>query len=156
MNEDICSRCDGLGYEEYYDEDTYRDVRDTCYHCGGCGRVDSETAYHDRLSGVAHSLAVNSVSELQKWINSNPDGEGWEFHAAENMMRGYEYFQVRVMDYMSDYLDRLMQMSVSDRELLIAWNEMPFQPVRKAETPKAECVSAIPLQPMYEGNDIPF
>jgi hypothetical protein len=60
------------------------------------------------------------------------------------------------MDYMSDYLDRLMEMSVSDRELLIAWNEMPFQPVRKAETPKAEYVSAIPLQPMYEGNDIPF
>lgn len=116
-----CSRCYGMGYEEY-EEDYNRIVRDTCYHCGGSGKVDEETHFQDQLGDVAYTLAMDTVYKIIKACNSDPEGEGWGFRAAENMMSESEYTRGCIYDYQAQYLNDLLDMDRSSQELMVAWN----------------------------------
>jgi hypothetical protein len=117
----ICVRCDGNGFEQFIEDDRY--CRDACYHCAGSGKVDDDTAYYDLLSQVAKKLAYRHVCELRDYRNSDPDGEGWDFCAAENMMSGRDYFDMYVYDYTAIFNDQLMNMGLAEIQLLMAWNQ---------------------------------
>ncbi len=117
----ICSRCNGTGYEEY--DENYRTFYDSCYHCGESGYVNEETHWHDQLADVAKSLAYYHVSEMRNHINSDPDGEGWDFHAAENMMTGSDYFQAKCWNYEDIFIQQLMDLPFETQQVLVAWDE---------------------------------
>jgi len=117
----ICSRCNGTGYEEY-DED-YAQVYDSCYHCGETGYVSDESAWQDELAKVASTLAYYHVSEMRGYYNSNPDGEGWDFCAAENMMTGSDYFRAKCWEYESVFINQLMELTVETQKVLVAWQK---------------------------------
>lgn len=123
-NSNICVRCNGEGIE-YFEED-YRPQSHICYHCSGSGFVDDEMAFHDKLNQVAMTLATYHVSDMQKAIDSDPYGEGWNFHAAENMMSGRDYFSMKVYDYAAVFSQQLQDFSLEDKEFLIAWEEDMF------------------------------
>lgn len=115
-----CTRCD-FGIVSY--EEDYRMVSDTCYHCGGTGKIDEETYYHDQLVSVAYNLAQIQESEYEKIVNENPDGEGYSFAAAENMMSSYDYYTCRVHDRADLIIKELLNKTVEEKNLLIKWNE---------------------------------
>lgn len=117
-----CIRCRGNGVETFWDSEWESHV---CYHCSGSGRVDEDMAFHDSLQQVAYTLAYNEVSSLRNARNENPDGEDWDFCAAENMMSGWDYFREEVYNRIPAYLDRLIEMSRESQEVLIAWNNLP-------------------------------
>ena len=116
-----CVRCNN-GIESY-DEDG-RMVYDTCYHCAGSGSVDSETYFHDQLEAVAFTLAHVQESEYRKFVNSDPDGDGYDLRAAENMMSTYNYFKCQVYDRQYNIINQLLELPKSSQELLINWNNM--------------------------------
>lgn len=116
-----CRRCNGEGYETYQEDG--RMVRDACYHCATTGQVDSDTDFHDRLMSVASSLAHQQESEYRQWCDSDPDGDGYDLHAAENMMRTSEYFLARVYDRQYQIAEQLSKLPLPSQELLVAWNE---------------------------------
>lgn len=116
----ICSRCNGAG--EVYEED-YRTVSDSCYHCGESGFVDDQIHWHDQLLEVAKSLAYYHVSEIKNNINSDPEGEGWNFHAAENMMTGSDYFKAKCWGYEDMFFYQLMELPIQTQEVLVAWDQ---------------------------------
>ena len=117
----ICSRCNGTGYEAY-DED-YRRVRHSCYHCGETGYVSDETAWQDELGKVASALAYNYVSQMRKDYNSDPEGEGWDFCAAENMMTSSDYFKVKCWEYEDVFMSQLLDLPPETHNVLVAWNK---------------------------------
>jgi len=104
-----CSYCGGSGIE-VYDEGSMR-VEADCYHCNGSGTVDEETAFHDCLEEVATQMAVEYVQEYKKYKNECPDGEGFDFCAAENMMTPFDYEKSLVYFYIPVYMDRLDELS---------------------------------------------
>lgn len=121
----LCPRCHGEGYQEY-DEDG-RTVKDACYHCGTTGKVDPDSYFHDQLLGVANTLARQEEAEYRQWRDSDPDGDGYDLCAAENLMHTNDYFNLRVWDRSIDIAEKLAGMSREDQELMIAWNELPYQ-----------------------------
>lgn len=116
-----CSRCHGEG-EETYDEDG-RTVTDVCYHCAGSGKVDDDTAFHDRLGFVASALAYQAESECRKAYNEDPEGDGYDLGAYENGMMPFDYFRGRVWERTPEIAEKLSEMSRSDQEFMIAWHE---------------------------------
>ncbi len=104
-----CSRCFGEG-SECFEEDG-RMVMDTCYHCSGSGKVDSETHLADQVGKVANILAANRISSLQKSYNSNPDGEGWDFAAAENGLSSLDYYSERVSYLGQQFAEEISNLS---------------------------------------------
>ena len=149
----ICVRCDGEGIE-YFEEDN-RPQSHTCYHCSGSGYVEDDMAFHDKLCQLAVGLATHYVSEMQKDIDSDPDGEGWNFHAAENMMSGRDYFSMKVYDHAAIFSQQLQGFSFEDQKFLIAWEEDAFQ--NPFIRPKAEKAKAKVFEPMtYTEDHIPF
>ena len=74
---------------------------------------------------MAGTLAYHEESEYRQACNDDPCGEGYDFLAAENMLRGHEYFQMRCWERSDRIMAQLEEMSLADQELLIAWNEMP-------------------------------
>jgi hypothetical protein len=154
-----CQRCGGSGYE-YYEEDG-RNIRDACYHCGMTGKVSSDTDFNDRLHGVANVLAYLYVSEYKKARdNSDEYEEPFYFCAAENGMSENEYFRSLVWDYEFEYAKKLNEMSSKDQDLLIAWNELPYEPKPVSEPaymPPFDAYNVVELFPKkYSDNDIPF
>jgi len=133
----ICSRCNGTGYEEY-DED-HRVVRDSCYHCGESGYVDGVTHWHDQLAEVAKTLAYYQVSKLKADINSDPEGEGWDFRAAENMMTGSDYFRVRCWEYEDVIINQLMNMPDNMQKVLVAWQQFNQDEMIKFSMSQLSC-----------------
>jgi hypothetical protein len=101
-----CTRCNGNGYE-FPDDECYAGCYYHCLHCGGSGTVDDETAYQDKLQGVALVMADVHVREYKKYKDEDPDGEGFAFCAAENMMSEWDYRKSLVYEYMSVYMNRL-------------------------------------------------
>lgn len=137
----ICTRCNGTGFEEFF-EDRY--CRDACYHCGNTGKVSEEIDYHDTLMRVAGKLAYYHVCELRDYRNSDPDGEGWDFCAAENMMSGNDYFDMHVYDYMHIFGEKLSKMDIESQHLLIEWNKVKFEPKVEKKPLMALVPEAIP------------
>lgn len=118
-----CRQCNGEGHT-YEDEGSYV-VQEPCYHCANTGEVDEDTDWHDRLMSAAGTLAYQVESDYRKWCDSDPDGDGYDLHAAENMLRTSEYFLIRVDDRKYDIAVKLSQMDLPSQELLVAWNEQP-------------------------------
>lgn len=115
-----CVRCHGTGRESWFEDG--RPQSHICYHCSGSGCVDDEMAFHDRLAEVAHTLAYLHVSEMKNNRDSDPDGEDWNFCAAENMMSSRDYFDMHVYDYAAIYAEQLGNMPLEQQQVLIAWN----------------------------------
>lgn len=120
-----CSQCSGEGYVEY-EEDEYcgRYLRDVCYHCSGSGKISFEEKFQDELAHVATALAHFYVSQRRKAIDSDPDGDGLDLIAAENMMSSFDYFHTQVLDKQSEFYEKLLEMPFEAQELLIAWNNV--------------------------------
>jgi hypothetical protein len=85
-----CPKCDN-GWCHF--EEDGRPVTDVCYHCGNTGWIDPDTYFKDRIEGLAEVLAVTAVDNERKHCDSNPDGEGWGFMAAEHGCSEYEFTQ---------------------------------------------------------------
>ena len=133
-----CKRCAGSGIESWFEDGRHQQM--TCYHCSGGGEVDDETDYQDRLGNVAGTLAYMHVCEMKDRYNSDPEGEGWDFRAAENMMSSRDYFDMHVYDYTCMYAEQLADLPVESQRLLIAWNESP----RDTVTIKLDNVQYVP------------
>lgn len=87
-----CPVCQGEGSQRSTDpNEVERGIEDDCYHCGTTGKVDDETARNDCLMYVVSLLAMVAVNAMRKAYDSDPEGEGWAFRAAENMMTEWEY-----------------------------------------------------------------
>lgn len=120
----ICSQCNGEGYEIVEEDGHY--CKDACYHCGTTGQVDEETDFRDRLHRVASALAYEQEREYRHAVNSDPDGDGYDLCAAENMMTTFDYFRARVWEREAEVMLDLLVMSREDQEFLVAWNEYPW------------------------------
>jgi hypothetical protein len=145
-----CRSCCGTG-RVYYEEDG-RNVRDVCYHCCNTGYVDEDLDFHDRLKEVAHSLAYYRVLDYKRARNNSDHyEEDFAFCAAENQMTERDYFTVLVWDEESEIMKKLLDMSLADQELLIAWNEYK-------ELPPFKKNNVIPIRPIPQDHldDIPF
>jgi len=114
-----CRHCNGYGYQEWYEDN--RLVRDACYRCGTTGKISGEMLRETILSAVASTLASWKVKEMEDYCNSNPDGEGWAFRAAEEMMSPREYSDSWFYHHKDICMEKLYQMSDEDQELMIAW-----------------------------------
>jgi hypothetical protein len=97
MKERICPYCDGEGGR--HEKEGRHDVFDACYACGTTGKVSEARYQQYRLEVVVDLIAAKMVDDQQAACNSDPDGEGWDFHAAKNGMSGYEYAQAKFHDY---------------------------------------------------------
>jgi hypothetical protein len=154
-----CRKCNGEGYE-WIDEDSYV-VQHPCYHCGTSGEVDEETDFHDRLMSVANTLAYQQESEYRKWCDSDPDGDGYDLHAAENMMRTSDYFLARVYERQYDIAEQLSKLPLPSQEVLVAWNEEAQVSLcaRFNQSVKAELEAKQELKEataIFGDDDIPF
>lgn len=116
-----CIRCNGTGTETF--EEDYRIQSHICYHCNGAGKVDDEMAFYDKLSQVALTLAYHHVCEMKQYADSDPYEEGWNFHAAENMMSSKDYFDMKVYDFAGNFSNQLFELPLETQQVLIAWNE---------------------------------
>jgi hypothetical protein len=116
-----CSRCNGQGRESY-DEDN-RVVTDVCYHCAGSGEVEPEVALQDHLLKVAYALAYQEETKYRKARDNDPEGEGYEFCAAENMLSVNDYFQDRVGERQYKLLTQIQQLDSSIQNALFEWYE---------------------------------
>jgi hypothetical protein len=119
-----CLSCDGNG-SVYHQESDEVTVSEACYHCAGSGEVESEVDRHDRLMRVAYALAYQAEIKCRNDRNSDPEGEGYDFAAAENMLTVEVYFQDRVLDRQYKFMDQLNRMDYSIQDILLEWNEKP-------------------------------
>lgn len=110
-----CSRCHGTG-NETYEEEYDRMATDVCYHCSGSGKVDEDTDFQDKLVDVARMMSIVHVREYKKACDEDPDGEGFEFRAAENMISSWEYEKILVYDNEGQFLQRLMDLSMDEQK----------------------------------------
>lgn len=124
-----CSRCNGTGCEYY--EDDGRMQADACYHCGNTGIVDDEVDFRDALEHVATVMAWKHVKQYKQYCDSNPEGEGFDFAAAENMMTSWDYEKSLVYDYVPQFLNKLLDLEVSEQEAYIRKDaeSIPFEPL---------------------------
>ena len=107
-----CSYCNGSGIEVYDDEyDSQSQIKflveSDCYHCGGTGSIDDDTAFHDCLESVATIMAQAHVDEFKKRVNQDPDGEDFAFMAAENMATPFDFERCLVYSYVGEFMKRL-------------------------------------------------
>ena len=109
-----CGNCCGTGVD-VYDEDDRR-VEESCYHCGGSGNIDDDTAFYDCLGSVATLMSQIHVREYIKNVNEDPDGEGFTFMAAEDMMSPWEYEQTLVWSHMGEFMERLEKLPIEAQE----------------------------------------
>jgi hypothetical protein len=120
-----CRSCDGEGY--VYIEEDGRNIQDACYHCATTGEVDDDVEWADRLSAVAHTLAVGYETEHRHYCDEHSDG--FALHAAENGMSEWDYFRVRVDDRQYLLAQELSLMPLEAQKVLVAWNEQPPDPL---------------------------
>ena len=113
-----CPRCNGTGSQDW--EEDGRPVTDVCYRCSGSGRVDSDNAHQVHLLNVCEVLAAVAVEAERKARNEDPEGEGWAFCAAENMMSERDYTTARRMDRAAEFGEEVSKLSRSMQEALIA------------------------------------
>lgn len=101
----ICYRCDGVGYEEYEEEDGHL-VKNDCWHCASTGEVDDETFYHDQLCFVASCMAhdYNSASS-DELVNISSEV------SSDSSALAYEILLI----------EQLLELPKEDQDILIAW-----------------------------------
>lgn len=116
-----CSSCSGEGFE-FFEEDG-RMVTHPCYHCGTTGEVDEDTDFHDKLMGVASTLAYYQEKEYRKACNEDPDGDGYDLHAAENMMSTHDYFRNCVYDRQYKLAEEISKLDLTMQKVLVAWDQ---------------------------------
>lgn len=131
-------------------------VSDYCYHCGGSGKVDDETMHHDLMVMVCDRLASKTVDRMRENANDDPDGEGWAFRAAENMMSEYDYTRCLMWDKASEYGEKLSNLPEEIQKSLI---ELLVAPPRRVIEPAHRVAQPVPdTVPVMASNDddIPF
>lgn len=112
-----CPACeDGWTYVE---EDGKR-IRDACYHCGNTGFISPQQHRVDQINSVVYALASESINRQKEWCNSNPDGEGWAFSAAENQMTEREYTTALTMNLADKFVAAFTQIEEKCPELASA------------------------------------
>jgi DnaJ-class molecular chaperone len=143
-----CMKCNGEGRVTF--EEDGRMVTDACYRCGATGQVDEETDLQSRIEAAAGQLAVAHVDRMIAARNEDPEGEGWAFCAAENMMTERDYSAMHVYDAQGSIADQLTKLP---RGLLMALLDVlvPPEPEPKPEPPPPE-----PSRGFDDGDDIPF
>ena len=115
-----CTRCWGTGNMASLDEyERNQGIEDTCYHCD-LGKVDADTARQDRIGALVSCLAVAIVNAERDNANSDPDGEGWGFAAAENGIPEREYTIERVWSHESAVSDQLAHLSAKVLDAMLA------------------------------------
>lgn len=130
-----CEKCGGSGSESY--EEDGRPVSDMCYRCAGSGKVDSETAHATRMEQVAHIVGAAYVQGWRKSCNEDPEGEGWVFRAAENMMSEYDYTLAMTYEKAAEVGQELTKLSHLAQVALIE-ALLPKAPTPVAEVVKVE------------------
>jgi hypothetical protein len=144
-----CSQC--VNGRVSYEEDG-RMVEDACYHCGETGIVDEEIAFEDRMNGVAAVLANRYVAAEREAANNDPEGEGWAFRAAENMLSEYDYTKARTYDRMYQFAEELAKLSPALRTALVeALNPEPKVKPEPVVAPVTE-----PAPAAVDSDEIPF
>ncbi len=153
-----CEKCGGSGSETF--EEDGRNVTDMCYRCAGSGRVDSDTAHRTRMEYVAAILGDAAVRRERKNRDSDPEGEGWAFCAAENMMSVHDYTLSRRYEMQAEVGEELTKLSLVAQLALIEAllpkkeekEEMPPSPA----TPEPGSFDDCDVAGHSCDNDIPF
>ena len=114
----VCSQC--VGGVVTYDEDG-RTVQDACYHCSETGVVSDEVARLDALHVVVVVLAWMQARDFRRRVDSDPDGDGFAFAAAENGQTAYDYLTEKAWSYEPEISDQLLALPVEMQDVLIAW-----------------------------------
>lgn len=129
-----------------------RPVRDACYTCGNTGRVAREQDAVIRLGQMIEMLAADRVAAMRAATDSDPEGEGWAFHAAENGMSAYDYSTVRVMAE-TDRLGRVFKKLQDEGESALVASLL-----RRLVPPEEVVVKKTPPVPPSGGSpdNIPF
>lgn len=127
-----CCRCQGQGKESY--DDDGRMVTETCWHCAGSGEVEPKVALQDHLLRVARALAIQEETEYRKARDNDPEGEGYEFCAAEEMMTVHDYFEGRVLNRQYQFGDQIRNLDPAIQKILLDWHEKRSSE-RPTETP---------------------
>lgn len=146
-----CEKCQGG--RQYYQEDG-RNVSDVCYRCGGSGWVDEETAHHTKMEQVALHLADAYVREYRKACDNDPEGEGWVFRAAENMMSAEDYTKGMVYDKQCEFGEELAHLPRSLQSALI-YAICPTKEEKPGKT-LGEVMKDIGVAMPTSDDDIPF
>lgn len=137
-----CSTCRGDRY--IYDREGDREVKDVCYHCIGLGTVESEVDRQDRLQRVAATLGYLAEVEYRKACDSDPEGEGYAFRAAEHMQTPEEHFQWRVIDRQFDYTEKLASLDQYIQDALLEWHAQPRAISKQDPSPNEAMPSSEP------------
>ncbi len=144
-----CEKCGGSGSESY--EEDGRMVSDTCYRCSGSGKVDDEVNHHTRMEQVAHIVGAAYVQGWRKSCNEDPEGEGWVFRAAENMMSEHDYTLAMTYEKAAEVGEELSKLSHLAQVALI---EALLPKPRTVTAPVAPPPPPAPV--VVESDDIPF
>jgi hypothetical protein len=94
-----CPQCNGMKVVPV-DEDGHR-FEDACYHCGATGVVPDPTekdVRNDRIAKAVHVVAARLIRYAQFSADTEPNGDGWAFGAAEGHIPLYQYNQMREYD----------------------------------------------------------
>ena len=124
-------------------------MRDMCYRCGGSGRIDPEDAHALNLERVAGAMARAHIADLRKAYNNDPEGDGWAFNAAENMLSESDYTAARERDAHGSFIEELSKLDRKAQDALVALLFPP--PAPKAATPVPG-----PEAPAPADDEIPF
>jgi hypothetical protein len=142
-----CEKCGGSGSQSY--EEDGRPVSDTCYRCSGSGRVDTETAHMTKLERVASIVGAAYVQGWRKSCNEDPEGEGWVFRAAENMMSEHDYTLAMTYEKAAEVGEELSKLSHFAQVALI--EAILPKPKQVEEMP---AVPATPERGSYDDCDV--
>jgi DnaJ-class molecular chaperone len=115
-----CTRCHGEGY--LYDEEEGLGsigIMDACSHCGTTGMISEEEAYRDKLVHIASGLAYQYVNGYKKYKEEDPEGEGFEFCAAERGLSSFDYFKILVWEKTDEYMKKIDDMGELEQKELV-------------------------------------
>jgi len=133
-----------------WDEDDRR-VEDVCYLCGGAGETDPETAAVVLLQHCSEAMAHAAVAKLRDKADNDPEGGGWAFRAAENMMTERDYTRVREMELADRFMVELGKLGMEAQDALV---EALLRSGFAAPDSKTAPADKATVYPVYD--DIPF
>lgn len=123
MNGDevVCRRCDGEGRQRW-EEDGVLCI-DACYGCGGRGWVDAQQAHDQRLGYACERLGALWAAAYRRARDSDEEGEGFAFCAAEHMMSPRDYEQALALGHADEAIRTVAAWSLEQQEWLVALAE---------------------------------